>query len=1558
MSSSVEVAEEIESIASIYGEDFKALPGVWGRKCFSLHLGPTKTVLVKFTLPTNYPSNAPEINIKSLVLDKTQAPHLSDNDMEILKLSCRDIINDSVGSVMLFDVAAHIESFVNENERMPKSLHERMLERQSSEEQSAMEARKLIRIPSDGDVRGPRSPSGVASSGNGNANGGDADGDDSSQGVSVGPTMRRINSATWAEVVATPCERPLNDRSASGTHIPAVPAAGGGSHARAALFKNWRAASGDDYSSGSSDNYSDEDETEDLHSRNDTGGPRGRYQEDFVELGQLGKGAQGTVFRVRNKLDRRTYAIKKVAIEDRFRNQILREVTTISKLSHKYIVRYYASWIEDVHGTVKAIDKGKQKKKKSLSSAVNSVSLGRTLAPSSSLEEGGLGMNAPVWVSDDSNILFDSAPSSCESSSSEDYSSDDDSDDDSDSGSNSESGIANGRQEKKTLYLQMEYCEGTLIELIEKGALHQDEARMLSLFRQILEALAYCHDKKVIHRDLKPGNIFYNDSVRIGDFGLAKEGNINTGGRELTETDATGMSRSQLEETSADDENLTKGVGTRMYCAPEVDTRPVEAVPGSLRVPQYDLKADMYSIGVVLFEMSHPPFMTRQERFTVIKNLREKAVFPKDYVASELLKHAILWLTKHNAAERPSAAEMLSSSLFPLAPLDIKEVSEFLKQDTEATTHLVRGLLSSEIQSASRHDPRRQYDRDYDRDLVQYIAKMGKPRLEDTSSRRKSDGTGVTFPRFNVPLNVRENLCSIFQTVFHSRGAVNLIAPLLQLQLGAPGYGSVNLAEERLRFFDCSGKVVTLQSNLLINYARLVARSGVNCMRRYQIGPVYKLGSTMDQHPMQKLEAVYDVIIPIDHNNQKVLVQQVCEVEYDVLGTCLDILSRLKLHETARVRLCDDRLAHSIIEVCVWNVPLIEGMTLEQVKELCMAVLSGNVDSFDDLPEGVRVRLAPYHNILSPEQRGGDQQAHNYEDMLNVLHKIETIFFNDVIAQNTPAVAVVGNGTSKPGITLPLEPAVKKKESMDIAMMKIGQYARGSRKKVLPTSSTSPASPPLAPAVGRGVISTEANGIVDTSNKKEKEVKTKKHGKAVRAFDAAILQLRAMLAQLVSAQRGNRSPYIHIELVPVLRNSGLFDKDALRFICEVETGGSHGNVIRRKILEGGHFEKLVASLAEQESKQNMGRVCMGLRVYADFLCSEIMREPGGNSQMHPCNAGYDVVVGVTSVVGAKGASRTEDITNLIAEADSFLVNSTLAQLRRLGMRAISSMSFIAGSVISGAGTEVGISRLVDLCGQYNVSTLVTVSSHDPEIVYVYRPMYGLNSTMVYAEQLSSYLIGAIDRFKHVRISGSTEESKLLEGRVRIDFKREKEMAAFHDAPGNSLQKTRGNAHSVINSLQTKTAKNSSAEAVMKVLSTTTLLGKDKGYGGTGSKNKQTPKAKFEDRVSDFLFSLLGIRYSLVNHHSSTTTGPVVLASEAGRSLLQHFSTFIEGQGVDFASTEQGVAIDSFFSKHPELAVDPGRRNLKLVMNEVKSMRGSTVVLYSIPDDSYVILRLV
>jgi tRNA A-37 threonylcarbamoyl transferase component Bud32 len=129
--------------------------------------------------------------------------------------------------------------------------------------------------------------------------------------------------------------------------------------------------------------------------------------------------------------------------------------------------------------------------------------------------------------------------------------------------------------QSRTLYFFiMEFVDGAnLRELMQSGELQP--AQSLAIVPQICDALQYAHDEGIIHRDIKPENILIDrrGRVKIADFGLAKLARQSPENFTLTGTHQV--------------------MGTPRYMAPE-------QMSGSRRV---DHRADIYSLGVVLYEM-------------------------------------------------------------------------------------------------------------------------------------------------------------------------------------------------------------------------------------------------------------------------------------------------------------------------------------------------------------------------------------------------------------------------------------------------------------------------------------------------------------------------------------------------------------------------------------------------------------------------------------------------------------------------------------------------------------------------------------------------------------------------------------------------------------------------------------------------------------------------------------------------------------------------------------------------------------------------------------------
>ena len=205
------------------------------------------------------------------------------------------------------------------------------------------------------------------------------------------------------------------------------------------------------------------------------------------------------------------------------------------------------------------------------------------------------------------------------------------------------------------------------------------------LFRQILEGLAYIHGLNVIHRDLKPSNVFLdsNGDVKIGDFGLATTG-TDRGDRSI----AIGGSYNSVSGRRSlvdGDESLTSGLGTPIYVSPEQER-------GGGR---YSHKVDMYSLGIIFFEMCYP-FATQMERILTLRELRLKEIkFPSKFDLEHLASQAqiIRSLLQHDAKERPSAGDLLHSDLLP-PKLEDASIHEALRTLANPNTPFYSRLLS------------------------------------------------------------------------------------------------------------------------------------------------------------------------------------------------------------------------------------------------------------------------------------------------------------------------------------------------------------------------------------------------------------------------------------------------------------------------------------------------------------------------------------------------------------------------------------------------------------------------------------------------------------------------------------------------------------------------------------------------------------------------------------------------------------------------------------------------------------------------------------------------
>ena len=393
-----------------------------------------------------------------------------------------------------------------------------------------------------------------------------------------------------------------------------------------------------------------------------------RLDTDFENLEKIGQGGFGIVLKGRHKIDKDIYAIKIIDITYNSKecDEIVSEAKKMNSIKGEYIVNYSICWYDDNLGTAEKFFEKEENTSSLSSSQVLSKSININLTKKQkknilyksnedifNIEEVNDEENYDENINNLNNTCFGKESKSKNNNKNNSLEIIENNNnkiynnyskycfeymDDSKLLNNSilskkYNEEINNKKEKKYFFILMEYCDGLTLEIfINQHSNKTIERKIIyNYIKQILKGLKKLHKNGIIHRDIKPGNIFIkNEQIKIGDFGLATKFKKNS---ILQTKDLRGI--------------------TPTYAAPE-----------QLNSKTYNEKIDIYATGITLLEMCGC-FGTEMERQLSIKDLKIKRNIPEkimnDYPQEcELIK----MMTEKDYNERPSAEQILKSKLF------------------------------------------------------------------------------------------------------------------------------------------------------------------------------------------------------------------------------------------------------------------------------------------------------------------------------------------------------------------------------------------------------------------------------------------------------------------------------------------------------------------------------------------------------------------------------------------------------------------------------------------------------------------------------------------------------------------------------------------------------------------------------------------------------------------------------------------------------------------------------------------------------------------------------
>lgn len=195
-------------------------------------------------------------------------------------------------------------------------------------------------------------------------------------------------------------------------------------------------------------------------------------------------------------------------------------------------------------------------------------------------------------------------------------------------------GLLNYSITEKHIYLVMEFCDGGTVG--DKIGKLNDESQVKEIVKQILDGMLYLQNKNILHRDIKPANILIttNNVIKIIDFGFSSD--------------------------VKDSDMYSTICGTPMYMSPEL-----------LKCESYNKKTDLWSLGVITYELIHHknPFGNPRNISQLLESIKKKNFYYKSSITPEC-RNFITSLLEESPDMRPDLVDLSKHPWFFPPPIE------------------------------------------------------------------------------------------------------------------------------------------------------------------------------------------------------------------------------------------------------------------------------------------------------------------------------------------------------------------------------------------------------------------------------------------------------------------------------------------------------------------------------------------------------------------------------------------------------------------------------------------------------------------------------------------------------------------------------------------------------------------------------------------------------------------------------------------------------------------------------------------------------------------------